>query len=85
MQDFPVEARPISPVGDHLTPDGATGGPGGEHCYASSFLAGKFACFDPPVALSGDLDDQRGVFEAIPDGLRDYPIADDLGPVVQGE
>lgn len=47
------------------------------------FSCWQVTCFNASVTLSGDLDDQRGMLEAIPDGVRDHWVADDFGPVVQ--
>jgi hypothetical protein len=46
-------------------------------------LAGKFSGFDPSVALAGNMQDQRRLFEAIADGIGDDWVGNDLAPVVQ--
>ena len=79
LQDFLVQDRLIFPVGRHRS--GVTGGVEVDDSYASFCLLASFAGFDSAIALAGDLDDQGGVLEAIPDRVADDRIANNFGPV----
>jgi hypothetical protein len=46
-------------------------------------LAGKFSSFDTAIALPGDVDGQRGVLEAVADGVGDDGITDHFAPVIE--
>jgi hypothetical protein len=76
MTSIEFMGRLISPVWDYLNE--VMGGAEGDVSYASFFFAGRFACFNATIALTGDPDGEDGMLKTVPDGIRDHRIADHL-------
>jgi hypothetical protein len=49
------------------------------------FLCGKFSSFDAPIGRTGNVDGERGLLQAIADGVEDDGIGDQFVPVSHGE